>query len=106
MREALKAARPSVVMAANNLYDGSHVAASRALRAIDDALSGDGQSVVVTEEMVTRFLTWPLPASVCADEVATIPNRPHRTGTTLLTAIEARQMLEHVLNGPRVEKQQ
>jgi hypothetical protein len=49
------------------------------------------------DEMVTRFLAWPLPASVCADLCATKRDYPHRTGTTLLTATEARQMLEHVL---------
>jgi hypothetical protein len=51
------------------------------------------------DEMVDRFLTWPLPKSVCSDLCATIKNYVHpRTGTSLLTADEARQMLEHVLN--------
>jgi hypothetical protein len=51
----------------------------------------------VTEEMVTRFLNWPLPASVCCDPCASMQNYPDRIGTNLLTATEARQMLEHVL---------
>lgn len=51
----------------------------------------------VTDEMVDRFLTWALPASVCADPCATRPDMPNRSGTNLLTATEARAMLEHVL---------
>ena len=51
----------------------------------------------VTDEMVNRFLSWPLPASVRSDDCATVQGYPHRSGTTLLTADEARQMLEHVL---------
>jgi hypothetical protein len=55
-------------------------------------------------KLVDRFLSWPLPESVCSDLTVTFPGRPHRTGTNLLTAIEAKQMLEHVLAGaaPRV----
>ena len=49
------------------------------------------------DEAVNRFLSWPLPDSVRADEVATIQGRPHRIGTNLLSAIEARAMLTHVL---------
>ncbi len=48
--------------------------------------------------MVNRFLSWPLPASVCSDACAMTPNYPMRTGTNLLTAAEARQMLKHVLS--------
>ena len=57
----------------------------------------------VTDEMVNRFLRWPLPDSVCSDECVTrtggewTPEYPQRTGTNLLTADEARKMLEHVL---------
>ena len=54
-------------------------------------------SVKVSEEMVSRFLSWPLPQSVRADACATDPTYPHRIGTNLLTADEARQMLEYVL---------
>lgn len=53
----------------------------------------------VTEDLVNRFLTWPVPASVHPDGT---PGQPGRTGTNLMTAIEARAMLEHVL-GPVVE---
>lgn len=52
---------------------------------------------LVTQELVDRFLSWPLPESVCADLVATMPGRRYRTGTNLLSAIEARQMLIYVL---------
>lgn len=48
----------------------------------------------VTEDLVNRFLAWPVPASVHPDGT---PGQPGRTGTNLLTAIEARAMLEHVL---------
>jgi hypothetical protein len=51
----------------------------------------------VTDEMVNRFLSWPLPASVCSDLIVTQAGAPHRIGTNLLTATEARAMLEHVL---------
>lgn len=49
------------------------------------------------KEMVDRFLAWPLPASVRADSCTTEADYPHpRSGTNLLTATEAEQMLEHV----------
>jgi hypothetical protein len=51
----------------------------------------------VTDAMVNRFLTWKLPLTVSADQCATIPNYVERTGTNLLTAVEARAMLEHVI---------
>lgn len=52
------------------------------------------------DAMADRFLSWPLPASVCADGCTTNRDYPHpRSGTNLLTAVEARQMLEHVLSG-------
>lgn len=51
------------------------------------------------DELVNRFLAWKLPQSVCADLCATDNKYPHsRSGTNLLTATEARQMLEHVLS--------
>ena len=43
-----------------------------------------------------RFLTWPVPASVYPDGT---PGQPGRTGTNLLSAEEARLMLQHVLGG-------
>ena len=46
--------------------------------------------------MVDRFLSWPLPVDVRADDCACKPSTG-RTGTNLLTADQARQMLEHVL---------
>ena len=49
------------------------------------------------EALVDRFLSWPLPDSVRSDDCATTQGYPGRTGTTLLTANEARQMLEYVL---------
>lgn len=50
------------------------------------------------DRLVNRFLAWPLPKSVCSDACVTDKDYPHpRSGTNLLTADEARQMLEHVL---------
>lgn len=46
---------------------------------------------------VDRFLSWPMPDSVCSDLCATIRGYKNRIGTNLLTADEARQMLEYVL---------
>lgn len=52
------------------------------------------------DELVNRFLAWPLPESVCADRCATEHGYPHRSGTHLLNADEARQMIEHLLRLP------
>lgn len=51
---------------------------------------------VVTSDMVTRFLTWPVPANVYPDGT---PGQPGRTGTNLLSAPQAKAMLQHVLGG-------
>lgn len=47
--------------------------------------------------LVDRFLSWPLPGSVCSDLCATQRGYPNRIGTNLLTADEAEQMFRHVL---------
>lgn len=49
------------------------------------------------EALVDRFLAWPVPASVYPDGT---PGKPGRTGTNLLSASEAREMLEHLLGKP------
>ena len=50
------------------------------------------------DELVGRFLAWPLPKSVHSDLCVTDASYPHpRYGTNLLTAAEARQMIEHLL---------
>lgn len=51
----------------------------------------------VLQKLVDKFLAWPLPDSVCSDLCATKQGYPHRSGTTLLAAHEAKQMFEHVL---------
>jgi hypothetical protein len=54
--------------------------------------------------IVNEFLRWPLPDSVSSDQCATVQGYPHRTGTNLLTANEARQMFEYILGAiPRAE---
>ena len=50
------------------------------------------------DRFVDRFLACPLPQSVKADSCACNPHYRHqRTGTNLLTAAEAKQVLQHVL---------
>lgn len=46
--------------------------------------------------LVHRFLTWPVPADVYPDGT---PGQPGRTGTNLLSAPQAKAMLQHVLGG-------
>lgn len=48
------------------------------------------------DALVNRFLTWPVPADVYPDGA---PGQPGRTGTNLLTAPQAKAMLQHVLRG-------
>lgn len=58
------------------------------------AFSEAPSAPVVTKEMVGRFLTWPVPAHVHPDGA---PGQPGRTGTNLLDAPTAQEMLQHVL---------
>lgn len=51
------------------------------------------------DALVNRFLTWPLPDDVCADSCASVQGYPGRGGTNLLTAAQAKAMLQHVLGG-------
>ena len=61
---------------------------------------GTGKAIDI-DALVQRFLAWPLPKSVCADLCATNPNYPHpRSGTNLLTAVEARQLFEYLFSAP------
>ncbi|MBQ1767320.1 MAG: hypothetical protein IIZ92_31070, partial [Aquincola sp.] len=58
--------------------------------ALKERLSGP------TDDQVGRFLTWPVPADVHPDGT---PGQPGRTGTNLLSAEQAKNMLRHVLGG-------
>ncbi len=49
-----------------------------------------------TDEMVSRFLQWPVPAHIHPDGT---PGQPGRIGTNLLDAQSAKDMLAHVLGG-------
>lgn len=60
---------------------------------------------VGVDDMVSRFLTWPLPADVYADPCASMPNYPHRFGTNLLNAEQAKAMLLHVLTAAPAPEQ-
>lgn len=52
------------------------------------------------DTLVDRFLCYPLPTSVKPDPCAMNPKHPHRTGTNLLTATEAREVLGAILGSP------
>ena len=49
------------------------------------------------DDLVDRFLACPLPQTVKADLCACDPQYQNRTGTNLLTAAEAKEMLSKVL---------
>ena len=66
-------------------------------------------STKVTDEMVSRFLSWPLPQDFYPDcyvafdrEKAVAGSWP--TGTNLFTAEQARKMLEHVAQAPATSR--
>lgn len=50
------------------------------------------------EKLADAFVAWPLPDSVCSDQCATMRDYKHRSGTNLLTVLEARQMFEYCLS--------
>lgn len=50
------------------------------------------------KHLAERFCAAPLPESVCADLCATRPG-PGRSGTSLLTVEEAKEVLAHVFQG-------
>jgi len=55
-------------------------------------------TILSVDELVDRFLSWPLPATVSCDLCAVSnPSGGQRAGTNLLTADEARQMVEFIL---------
>jgi hypothetical protein len=60
--------------------------------------------VAITDEMVGRFLSWPLPADFAPDCGISFTPSPHAgmtpTGTNLLHFGQAKAMLEHCINGP------
>ncbi|MDR3066359.1 MAG: hypothetical protein LBV05_12770 [Comamonas sp.] len=59
--------------------------------------------IAITEQMVGRFLSWPLPADFAPDCGITFTRSPHPgmspTGTNLLHFGQAKAMLEHCING-------
>ncbi|WP_253279327.1 crAss001_48 related protein [Comamonas testosteroni] len=59
--------------------------------------------IAITEQMVGRFLSWPLPADFAPDCGITFARSPHAgmnpTGTNLLHFGQAKEMLEHCING-------
>lgn len=61
------------------------------------------QTQKLINEMADEFCRWPLPETVCADRCACDRNYPNRSGTNLLTVIEARIMFADVV-APKIEK--
>ncbi|WP_312463008.1 hypothetical protein [Comamonas sp.] len=59
--------------------------------------------LVITAEMVSRFLSWTLPDDFGPDGGIYIDRRPSvkPTGTNLLNFAQAKAMLEHCINGPK-----
>ena len=59
--------------------------------------------IAITEQMVGRFLSWPLPTDFAPDCGITFTRSPHAgmspTGTNLLHFGQAKAMLEHCING-------
>ena len=59
--------------------------------------------IAITEQMVGRFLSWPLPADFSPDCGIAFTRSPHPgmspTGTNLLHFGQAKAMLEHCMNG-------
>lgn len=58
------------------------------------------RAALVTDDMVDRFLSWPLPNDFAPDCYITfmpVPDGTWPVGTNLLSATQARKMLEHVL---------
>ena len=59
--------------------------------------------IAITEQMVGRFLSWPLPSDFAPDGGISFTRSPHvgmsPTGTNLLHFGQAKAMLEHCING-------
>lgn len=47
--------------------------------------------------LAEAFCKATLPKSVCADQIATFPNEKNRTGTNLMTVVEAQDVFENML---------
>lgn len=85
-----------------DFLDAAHLASAKAeelggqVTRLDQCDCSEEQEL---DRAVNRFLTWPLPDSVCPD-ACTINKRtegmPELTGTNLLTATEAREMVKRV----------
>ena len=56
-------------------------------------------NIIIIDDLVNKFLAWKLPKTVCSDLCVIYNNYPYlRSGTNLLTADEAKQMLEYLLS--------
>lgn len=82
-----------------DIYAGPHCTVTEHIFIDREVVPVDVIGLVVDE-----FLRWPLPDSVCCDPCACTPGYPNRSGTNLLTAQQARQMFEYLLEKlPRAE---
>ena len=67
-------------------------------------------TLAISDEMVGRFLSWPLPDDFSPDCGITFTRSPHAgmspTGANLLHFGQAKAMLEHCINGPSASPEQ
>lgn len=83
------------------------------LRDAADRLEKLERAPVVTDDMVSRFLCWRLPATFSPDGGVSFDKKDRDpnshwwpVGTNILNAEEARQMIEHILGLPNKPDQQ
>jgi len=82
----------------------------RPLPVFDETLKTATAKLAINDEMVGRFLSWPLPDDFSPDCGITFTRSPHAgkspTGTNLLHFGQAKAMLEHCINGPSASPEQ
>jgi hypothetical protein len=91
--------RPSVSVSSENdrAELGEQIARDNARDDVGpDGLCAQGAFEGPTDAQVERFLQWPVPPHIHPDGT---PGQIGRTGTNLLDAVTARDMLQHVLAG-------
>lgn len=87
-------------MFANSLSDEFFLERAKLYSRMADAMLAEREKKTTTvsvDFLVNRFLSWPLPDSVCSDTCVCEKGYQNRTGTNLLTADEARQMFDYLL---------
>jgi hypothetical protein len=78
-----------------SMHKGPTPGATRSFRLAVPIVPSDADKLA--DELAEKFIGWPLPDSVCSDLCATDTKYKHRTGTNLLSYVEARQMMHEVV---------